>query len=344
MAAIPPLTHILGFPRVGAQRELKFAQESFWRGETSEAHLRDVAQKLRRQHWDAQRAAGLNVVTVGDFAYYDQMLGMSALLGALPARFRFEPKTLTLAQYFALARGDARQPAMEMTKWFDTNYHYLVPELGANTSFDGGVGWFFDEVDEALALGHRVKPVLIGPITWLRLAKTQEAGFDRLALLPKLIERYIAILEALSERRIEWVQFDEPALCLDLENAWLEAATRSYDALGSVSDVKILLATYFGSAGEHAARVARMPIGGVHVDLIRAPRQLDAWRDALPSEKVLSVGVIDGRTSGVPIYGQPRTHCARFMPSAGSDSGSRRRARCSMFPIRSISKTNSIPS
>jgi len=164
-------THILGFPRIGAQRELKFAQEAFWRGEADEAYLREVAATLRARHWQSQSTAGLDFVAVGDFAYYDQMLGMSALLGALPQRFGFNPATLTLAQYYELARGNASQPAMEMTKWFDTNYHYLVPELSADSTFNGGVDWFFEEVDEALALGLRIKPVLVGPITYLRLRR-----------------------------------------------------------------------------------------------------------------------------------------------------------------------------
>ncbi len=150
-------THILGFPRIGAHRELKFAQESLWRGESDEAYLLGVGEDLRRRHWELQRVAKLDFVTVGDFAYYDQMLNMSALLGALPARFEFDPASLSLLQYYELARGNKAQPAMEMTKWFDTNYHYLVPELGSKTSFDGGIDWFFDEIDEALAKNLPVK-------------------------------------------------------------------------------------------------------------------------------------------------------------------------------------------
>jgi 5-methyltetrahydropteroyltriglutamate--homocysteine methyltransferase len=287
-------THIPGFPRIGAQRELKFAQESFWRGESDDQHLRGVARELRARHWQLQRDAGLDFVTVGDFAYYDQMLTMSALLGALPQRFGFEPKALSLAQYYELARGNAAQPAMEMTKWFDTNYHYLVPELGPQTRFDGGVEWLFEEIDEALALNLPVKPVLIGPITYLWLSKSHVAGFDRLSLLPKLVIRYSRLLDKLKQRGIEWVQIDEPALCVDLPAPWLEAFSAAYDVLGT-SGVKVLLATYFESAAEHAPRVAALPIGGVHLDLVRAPQQLDAWRAALPAHAVLSAGVIDGR-------------------------------------------------
>lgn len=287
-------THIPGFPRIGAKRELKFAQEAFWRGESSEAALRECAAGLRKTHWRQQADAGLDLVAAGDFAYYDQMLGMSALLGALPARFGFDPRTLTLAQYFELARGNAAQPAMEMTKWFDTNYHYLVPELGPDTRFDGGVDWVFDEIDEALALGHRVKPVLVGPVTWLWLSKTHVAGFDRLTLLPKLAAAYHDILQRLRARGIEWVQLDEPALCLELDDAWLDAYDTAYAALADCG-VKLLLATYFDSAAEHAARAAALPVHGFHLDLVRAPQQWQAWREVLPAGAVLSAGVIDGR-------------------------------------------------
>ncbi|MFL9929463.1 5-methyltetrahydropteroyltriglutamate--homocysteine S-methyltransferase [Paraburkholderia sp. RL18-103-BIB-C] len=287
-------THIPGFPRIGAQRELKFAQESFWRGETDENHLRGVARDLRARHWRLQKDAGLDFITAGDFAYYDQMLTLSALLGSLPQRFGFDPAALSLAQYYELARGNAAQPAMEMTKWFDTNYHYMVPELGPQTSFDGGVEWLFHEIDAALTLNVPVKPVLIGPITYLWLSKSHVAGFDRLSLLPKLVIRYSRILEKLKQRGIEWVQIDEPALCVDLPAPWLEAFSAAYDVLGT-SDVKLLLATYFDTAAEHAPRVARLPVAGVHLDLVRAPQQLDAWRAALPAHAVLSAGVIDGR-------------------------------------------------
>jgi 5-methyltetrahydropteroyltriglutamate--homocysteine methyltransferase len=287
-------THLLGFPRIGAHRELKFAQEAFWRGECDDAYLRSVAEALRARHWELQRSAKLDFVAVGDFAYYDQMLNLTALLGALPERFEFEPSALSLAQYYELARGNKAQPAMEMTKWFDTNYHYLVPELGPGTTFNRGVDWFFEEIDEALALDHSVKPVLIGPITYLWLSKSHIPGFDRLSLLPKLVIRYMRILDKLKQRGIEWLQLDEPALCLDLDDEWLEAFYAAYDVLGA-SGNKVMLGTYFDTAAHHAPLVAKLPVQGVHIDMIRAPEQLDAWRAALPADKVLSVGVIDGR-------------------------------------------------
>ncbi|MFP3739848.1 5-methyltetrahydropteroyltriglutamate--homocysteine S-methyltransferase, partial [Burkholderia sp. SIMBA_019] len=154
------------------------------------AALRETGAALRRRHWQLQANAGLATVAAGDFAWYDQMLGTTALLGALPRRFGFDPAALTLSQYYELARGNVGQPAMEMTKWFDTNYHYLVPELDAESTFDGGPSWYLDEIDEALALGLPTRPVLIGPVTYLWLSKSHVAGFDRLSLLPKVVAAY----------------------------------------------------------------------------------------------------------------------------------------------------------
>ncbi|MDB5817508.1 MAG: 5-methyltetrahydropteroyltriglutamate--homocysteine S-methyltransferase, partial [Rhizobacter sp.] len=307
------LAHVLGFPRIGAQRELKFALESFWRGESDQAHLLDLGRELRARHWAQQRAAGLAFVTAGDFAFYDQMLETTLLLGSLPERFGFDAKSITLAQSFELARGNKQQPAMEMTKWFDTNYHYLVPELGASTRFGCGSQRYFEDIAEALAFdrehgsasgavtssptsaeGCRVKPVLIGPVTYLWLSKSHEAGFDRLSLLPSLMEAYARILERLGSLGIDWVQVDEPALCMELGADWLAAIDTAYARLAHCGP-KVLLATYFESVAEHARRLCALPVHGFHIDLVRAPNQLGAWLAALPDTAVLSAGVIDGR-------------------------------------------------
>ena len=170
--------HTLGYPRIGAQRELKFALESFWKGASSEDDLRATGRALRERHWAAQRDAGLDFVTVGDFAWYDQVLQTAALLGALPTRYGFDAAQLTLAQSFVLARGNADHAAMEMTKWFDTNYHYLVPELTPDLHVGPGAEWLFDEVREAQTAGHRAKVVLIGPVTFLHLAKARNGLTD----------------------------------------------------------------------------------------------------------------------------------------------------------------------
>jgi 5-methyltetrahydropteroyltriglutamate--homocysteine methyltransferase len=287
-------THVLGMPRIGARRELKFALESFWRRETDEAALRRTADALKAQRWHAQRDAGLSHLAAGDFAFYDPMLSQSALLGALPERFGFDAARLTLAQHFELARGNDRQPAMEMTKWFDTNYHYLVPEVGPATRFGAGSDEFFREIEEGQALGLPVKPVLVGPVTWLHLAKSHVAGFDRLSLLPALARCFAGILSRLHDMGVTWVQLDEPALCLDLDASWLASVDAAYARIGSAGP-KLLLATYFDSAAEHASRLAALPVHGIHVDLVRAPQQITAWRAALPADKVLSAGIVDGR-------------------------------------------------
>ena len=287
-------SHILGFPRIGAQRELKFAVESFWRNEITANDLPQIGADLRRRHWALQADAGLDFVAAGDFSYYDQMLDLCVLLGALPKRFDFAATKLSRAQYFELARGNVQQPAMEMTKWFDTNYHFLVPELDQDSRFDGGMNWWLDNVAEALALHKNVKPVLIGPVTFLRLAKSHTAGFDRLSLLPKVIAGYQRILNKLHDLGVEWVQIDEPALALDLEPAWLDAYETAYTQLTS-SGMKILLATYFDSVVENALRIAALPVQGFHIDLVRAPEQLDGWLKVLPADAILSAGVVDGR-------------------------------------------------
>ncbi len=295
-------THVLGYPRIGAQRELKFALESYWQGRSDVATLQSTAAHLRTIHWEAQREAGLGFATVGDFALYDHMLDTAALLGALPERFGFGPKALDLAQYFALARGNAAQPAMEMTKWFDTNYHYLVPELDARTRFDGGVDWLFDSVREAREAGHTPKPVLVGPLTFLWLSKSHQPDFDRLSLVPALSKAYARILARLADLGVEWVQLDEPALTLDLDTPWRDALPALYAALPAVRSTpagalrpKLLLATYFESISFAPATLASLPVDGVHLDLVRAPQQLASWRDVLPPHWVLSAGVIDGR-------------------------------------------------
>ena len=297
-------THLLGYPRIGAQRELKWALEAYWKSQRTDADeqaLRQVGARLRQQHWQRQRDAGLDWVTVGDFAWYDTTLNLSAALGALPERFGLDPATLSLSQYFDLARGRADQPAMEMTKWFDTNYHFIVPEVNERTCCDGGVSWLLEEVAEAQALGHPVKVSLLGPVSWLWLAKSHGAApdFDRLTLLPRVVAAYRRILQALDRRGVAWVQVDEPILTLELPPAWQAAFEPAYADLADLTagehGLNLMLATYFESAAGHAALAARLPVQGFHIDLVRAPQQLAAWRQVLPPEAVLSVGVIDGR-------------------------------------------------
>jgi 5-methyltetrahydropteroyltriglutamate--homocysteine methyltransferase len=271
--------HILGFPRMGAQRELKFALEKYWReGMTAQAEsaLRDTGRQLRAAHWQVQRDAGLAFVTVGDFAWYDQVLSTLAQVGGLPKRFGFDAAQLSLTQFFAMARGNAEQPAMEMTKWFDTNYHYLVPEFSADMAFGAGSDWLFDEIAEARAAGHAVKPALVGPLTLLWLGKERDGLADRLSLLPGLLGAYARILARLKEQGIEWVQMDEPIFALDLPQAWRTAAQPAYEQLAAGAP-RLLLATYFDDVSEHAALLKALPVAGLHIDLARAPRQLEVF-------------------------------------------------------------------
>ena len=286
--------HILGFPRIGAQRELKFAQEAYWRGEVSLATLHDTGRDLRARHWALQQQAGLDLVSVGDFAWYDQVLSTLALLGALPVRFGFDAANLTLDDYFVAARGNTEHFAMEMTKWFDTNYHYLVPEWTAETHFEGGVDWLFEELLEAQAQAHQAKVCLIGPLTLLHLGKVKSGLDHSLDLLHKIIPAYQKVLNRLQAAGVEWVQIDEPILALDLDPQWLKAFLPTYQALAADAP-KIMLATYFESVQERAALLHSLPLAGVHLDCVRAPQQLAVLLEHWPQQRVLSAGVIDGR-------------------------------------------------
>jgi len=288
------IAHVLGFPRIGAKRELKIALEAFWRNEIPEATLLAIGRELRALHWQRQRDAGLDFVTVGDFAWYDSVLQTSAHLGCVPVRFGFDPRALTLPDYFTLARGDANHPAMEMTKWFDTNYHYLVPEWSSNTRFDGGVEWLFQEVTQAKELGHPVKVALVGPLTLLHAGKIKSGLSSKLDLLPRMVPAYQRLLARLKELEVGWVQIDEPVLGLDLDKRWFAAFRPTYEALAP-SSPKILLATYFGSVAECETMLKSLPVGGIHLDLVRAPQQLATFLDGYPESKVLSLGIVDGR-------------------------------------------------
>ena len=287
------LIHNLGFPCIGLNRELKHAVEAFWKGESSLADLEQTGRELRVRHWRLQQDRGVRLVPVGDFAWYDRMLNMSALLGCAPRRFGFGGE-ITLDQYFQLARGNEAQGAMEMTKWFDTNYHYLVPEFDAGTSFSIGVERLFDESAEARQAGVVPKPVLIGPLTFLWLGKEKQAHFNRLDLLPALLPVYLEVLRRLGAQGAEWVQMDEPALVQDLPTEWLNGLRTAYSALGEAGP-KLLLATYFGSVAPLAAELKALPVAGLHLDLQRAPEQLPSFLADFPGDKVLSAGVVDGR-------------------------------------------------
>ena len=299
---IVSIAHSLGFPRIGARREMKRAVESYWKGDLDEAGLLAVGRELRARHWKLQTEAGLDLVPVGDFTWYDHVLDMSVLLGVVPLRFGAVTGKVDLKTYFRMARGrapgdkagSADTYACEMTKWFDTNYHYIVPEFNADQTFRIASDKLFDDLAEARALGVRAKPVLVGPLTYLWLGKTRGAVFDKLTLLEKLLPAYGEILARLKQEGVEWVQIDEPILVLDLPPAWKSAFESAYNRLQS-SGVKLLLATYFGALDDNTGVACRLPVDGLHIDLVRAPRQLAAVLDQLPAYKILSLGVVDGR-------------------------------------------------
>lgn len=293
------LAHSLGFPRIGRDRELKKAQEAFWKGELNEAGLRDVGRELRKVHWDLQKNAGIELLPVGDFAWYDQVLTHSLMFGVIPERFRPHDGKATLHTLFSMARGVSNTccgegHAQEMTKWFDTNYHYLVPEFSVDQQFQLGWEQLFEETEEARALGHNVKPVIIGPLTYLWLGKTKGADFDKLDLLDRLLPLYGQIFARLAALGVEWVQIDEPILVLDLPQDWKNAFERAYNQIQR-DPLKKLLATYFGGLEENLGLAANLPVDGLHIDLVRAPDQYPTILDRLPAYKVLSLGVVNGR-------------------------------------------------
>ncbi|NOT66957.1 MAG: 5-methyltetrahydropteroyltriglutamate--homocysteine S-methyltransferase [Methylophilaceae bacterium] len=290
-------THILGYPRIGARRGLKFALESFWKGELAVEGLQAIAQALRSENWQKQQQAELSFITAGDFSFYDHVLDHSVLFGATPQRFGWRDKVREekdyFADYFSLARGNAQQPAMEMTKWFDTNYHYIVPELNNDTRFSINAHDYLTQLDEAQRLGSKVKPVLLGPVSLLYLSKTKD-NFNKLELLNSLAEQYAHLLRELHQRKIEWVQIDEPIFALDLDEAWLKAFERAYAWLRS-NRPKLLLTTYFANVTRYQSVITHLPVDGVHIDAVRAPEQIGPWVNAIPGHWVLSIGVIDGR-------------------------------------------------
>lgn len=301
------LAHTLGFPRIGADRELKKALESYWKGDLDQEALQSVGRQLRATHWQLQKDAGIDLLPVGDFAWYDQVLTHSLAFGVIPERFdstRDAHGLPTLDTLFAMARGATAtccggehgqtQYAQELTKWFDTNYHYLVPEFSAEQPFKLSWEQLFDEVAEARALGHNVKPVIIGPLTYLWLGKAKGNPFDKLDLLERLLPVYNEILGRLAAQGVEWVQIDEPILTLDLPQAWKNAFERAYHIL-QYSPLKKLVATYFSGLQDNLGLAVGLPVQGLHIDAVRAPDQLLHVLDRLPTYKILSVGLVNGR-------------------------------------------------
>lgn len=300
----------LGYPRFGAKRELKKALESYWSGKSTETELLEAGKQLRLTHWQLQQAAGVDIIPSNDFSFYDQVLDTTLMVGAMPARYQ-ELNTTTMEAYFAMARGFQQGsldiPAMEMTKWFDTNYHYIVPEIAPGQLFKLTSTKIIDEFVEAKNAGIPTRPVLLGPVSYLLLSKTvsnlipiEQIGgsvqeVTPLDELPALLPVYVELLQRLADVGADWVQVDEPGLVLDLDEKAHAAYRTAYAQLSQVQGIQIMLATYFGALADNLQLAVDLPVAGLHVDLVRAPGQLDEVLAALPTDKILSVRVVDGR-------------------------------------------------
>jgi 5-methyltetrahydropteroyltriglutamate--homocysteine methyltransferase len=306
-------TASLGFPRMGRQRELKFALEGFWTGKRTEQELLDVASALRKEHWTLQHAAGINFIPSNDFSLYDQVLDMLVLLGATPERFG--NGNIILERYFAMARNSREQTAMEMTKWFDTNYHYLVPEWSADIPFAVDNTKLLAEIHEARLLGIETRPVLIGPVTLLALGKAVE-GFDPFSLADKLIAAYKAVLTRLVQEHVFWVQIDEPILATDLSEDAAYFFRKAYRQLGACP-IKLMLTTYFDSLTENLPLVVDANTTGLHVDVVRAPQQLEEVLAVLKPHQILSVGCVEGRNVWLTNFAQASALLSRAVDALG---------------------------
>lgn len=298
-------TSVLGYPRIGSHRELKKACEQYWSGKTLLSALLQTGKAIRQENWNLQKNAGIDFIPSNDFSFYDQVLDMSMTVGAIPQRYypiARDKHNTELDLYFAMARGYQKNGldiiAMEMTKWFDTNYHYLVPEFYKDQSFKLFSTKIIDEFAEAKQLGIITRPVILGPVSYLLLGKEKEPGFHRLDLLKNLLPVYLDILDKLKAHRVEWVQFDEPCLALDLTPQAREALKYAYTEIKrQFPYLKTLLANYFDCYGDNLETALSLPVHALHLDLVRCPSQLDDILESnlLKPHLQLSLGVVDGR-------------------------------------------------
>jgi 5-methyltetrahydropteroyltriglutamate--homocysteine methyltransferase len=298
-------THILGYPRIGEKRELKQATEAYWKGQLSLEQLEEVGRELRATNWRKQKNAGIDLIPCNDFSFYDQMLDMTCLVGNVPPRFGWQGGTVDLDTRFLIARGTRSAgsgqgaPASEMTKWFDTNYHYIVPEFRSDTQFQLSSTKVFDELAEAKAQGINAKPVIIGPVTYLTLGKVEDAGhpdFNRFELLERLLPVYEDVCRRLAADGAEWIQIDEPVLTLDLSDEQRQAIVVAFEGLALAAGYsKLMVATYFGELRENLRLLLDLPVAAVHVDAVRGAGELDRLLTEFPADKELSLGVVDGR-------------------------------------------------
>jgi len=297
------LTQNLGYPRIGSQRELKKASESYWSGKSTLNNLLAVGKNIRQENWKLQKETGIDLIPCNDFSYYDQVLDMSLTVNAIPKRFHpvtLDKNNAELDLYFAMARGYQKNgldiTAMEMTKWFDTNYHYIVPEFYKDQQFKLFSTKVIDEFQEAKQLGIVARPVLIGPVSYLLLGKEKESGFDRLDLAKSLLLVYIELIKKLQTLNVQWIQLDEPFLAMDLSDKAKETYSYVYKELArEFPSINILVATYFDGLRDNLSLATSLPVNALHIDLARYPQQLDEVLKVLPKEMKLSLGVVDGR-------------------------------------------------
>lgn len=323
----------LGFPRIGANRELKKAVESYWKGRASKDELIAAGKELRVRHWALQKEAGLDHIPSNDFSFYDQVLDMSCTLGCVPARYNWKGGNIDLDTYFAMARGAQTETldvtAMEMSKWFDTNYHFMVPEFEQDQAFKLSSSKIFDEFEEAKALGITTRPVIIGPITYVSLGKAKYEGFKPADVLEKLLPVYEDILQKLDALGAEWVQIDEPVFVTDVCDGVREAAAHVYERLSAASGLKILVATYFDSLRDNADTVYTLPVEGVHIDLCRGAGQANTSANiaaklldealSKAGDKILSLGIVDGRNIWKNDLGNSLALIEKAVVARGSD-------------------------
>ncbi|MBE0596273.1 MAG: 5-methyltetrahydropteroyltriglutamate--homocysteine S-methyltransferase [Desulfuromonadales bacterium] len=319
-------TNNLGFPRIGENRELKKATEAFWKRDITAAQLLQRAARIRENNWLLQAGMGIDLIPSNDFSLYDSMLDMCCTLGAVPDRFGWSGGAVGLDTYFAMARGvegaepHGGTPPLEMTKWFDTNYHYLVPEFHRRQRFRLSLTKALDEFEEGRRLGTLTKPVLIGPVSFLALGKEKEGGFDRLSLLPDLLPVYSELLSTLAGLGAQWVQLDEPCLILDLTQEQKQDYLGAYRQLReSVPGLRLMIASYFGPLGDNVELMLGLPAAAYHLDLVRGGEDLAPVLAAMPAGAELSLGVINGRNVWKNDYTRSLEAIGKAKERMGSD-------------------------
>ena len=297
------ITHNLGYPRIGNNRELKKAVEGYWSGKITYSQLIQISATIKQKNWLTQKDLGIDLIPSNDFSLYDHVLDLAFTINAIPTRYAHLPSNSDKSKldlYFAMARGYQDGvtdiTAMEMTKWFDTNYHYIVPEFYKNQKFWLSNLKLIDEFLEAKQLGIITKPILVGPVSFLLLGKEKEPDFDRIDLLESLLASYFEMLSLLLDNGVKWIQFDEPFLALDLTPKQKEAFRIAYSRIKkNFPTVNVLVATYFDGLLDNSELVASLPVDAIHIDLVKTPEQLESMLNLITEDKKLSLGIIDGR-------------------------------------------------